>query len=234
LKHIALLAFVLVMFAVNVCAQPEDGFITPQDSLQISEEEVIPVEEEDIPVEEEDIPVEEEVIPVEEEVIPVEEEVSIQVEDEPVESLPNDPSSVLQTFFQALKSGDDSVISQLISDDALDEIEVMLDILKENLDDSEETTMTRLIAAGYSASADEIDDWSSLDYLLNTVVLPVMKARYALYEMQIGEYAGSGDELVIPLVFITASGVELQFEAILIEDDNQWKVSNFIGLNSFP
>jgi hypothetical protein len=162
------------------------------------------------------------------------EEVPIPVENVSADTLVNDPSSVLQEFLQALKTGDSFMISQLISEDGLDEIDIMLDILKESIEDNEESTMSRLSAAGYTATADEIDDWSSIDYLKNTIVLPVMKARYSLYDMQIGEYSINGDELVIPLIFSTASGVQLPYEANLVKDDDQWKVTNFMGLNSFP
>ena len=162
------------------------------------------------------------------------EEVPIPVEDVSTDTLLNDPSSVLQEFLQALKTGDSFMISQLISEDGLDEIDIMLDILKESIEDNEESTMSRLSAAGYTATADEIDDWSSIDYLKNTIVLPVMKARYSLYDMQIGEYSINGDELVIPLIFSTASGVQLPYEANLVKDDDKWKVTNFMGLNSFP
>ena len=107
----------------------------------------------------------------------------------------------------------------------------MLEILQENLDDA---TLSRLTTAGYTATADEIDDWSPMDYLTSTIVLPVMKARYSIYEMQIGDYSDRGNELVIPLVFSTASGLELSYESILKKEDNQWKVTSFMGLNSFP
>ncbi len=123
------------------------------------------------------------------------------------------------------------MISQLISSDGLDEIDIMLEILQDNLDGA---TLSRLSTAGYTATADEIDDWSSLDYLINTIALPVMKARYSIYEMQIGEYSDDGNNLVIPLVFSTASGLELPYQAILRKENNQWKVTNFMGLNSFP
>ncbi len=215
MKQIAFLAIVLMMFAASVYSQPDEEVTSPQDSLLITEEVEIPTE--DITVPPDSLPITEEAEITPEAITPL--------------TVPNDPSSVLQVFFQSLKTGDSFMISQLISSDGLDEIEVMLEILKENLDN---TTMSRLTTAGYTATADEIDDWSPMDYLTSTIELPVMNARYALYEMQIGDYSNHGDELIIPMVFRTASGVELPYQAALVKEDDQWKVTNFMGLNSFP
>jgi len=110
----------------------------------------------------------------------------------------------------------------------------MLDILKENLDDDPETVMSRLSSAGYQATADQVDDWSPMEYLTATVVLPIMKARYSMYDMNIGDFTISGDRLQVPLVFTTASGVELPFEAELVKQRDDWKVTTFMGLSSFP
>lgn len=218
MKQIAFLVFSLVIFVASVYAQPDEDVPTSQDSLQITEEVTVPDED----------------ALTSQDSLQIMEEVTVPDEDVLAESIPNDPSSVLQYFLQALKAGDSFMVSQLISSDGLDEIDMMLEILKENLDDNEEGTMSRLIAAGYTATADEIDDWSSMDYLTNTVILPVMKARYSFYEMQINDYSNNGNNLIIPLVFRTASGVELPYEAVLVKDENQWKVTNFMGLNSFP
>ena len=210
MRQIAFLA--LMMFAANAYAQPDEEVTSPPDSIQITEPDSLIITEPDT--------------------LLITEEIEIPIEDVPPPlTIPNDPSAVLQVFFQALKTGDTFMISQLISSDGLDEIDVMLEILQENLNDA---TLSRLSTAGYVATADEIDDWSSMDYLLNTIALPVMKARYSIYEMQIGDYSDRGNELVIPLVFSTASGLELPYEAILRKEDNQWKVTNFMGLNSFP
>ncbi|MCK4806612.1 MAG: hypothetical protein KAT09_03150 [Candidatus Aegiribacteria sp.] len=232
------LAIALMMFAASGYAQLDEDVASPEDSLQITEEAEIPTEDISSPVdslqitEEAEIPTED--IPSPPDSLQITEEAEIPTEVITPRTIPSDPSSVLQEFFQALKTGDTFMISQLISSDGLDGIEVMLEILKENLDDNEETIMSRLTTAGYTVTADEIDDWSPIEYLTNTIVLPVMKARYAFYEMQIGDYSDHGSELIIPLVFRTTSGVELPYQAVLVKEDNQWRVTDFMGLNSFP
>jgi len=200
------------MSGTGVLAQPPEEEPASQDSLQVSEELEVTTPDS----------------------LEVIEDTEVPIEEDSQGMIPDDPSSVLQSFFLALKSGNSLMVSILISDDGLDEIEIMLDILKENLENSEETTMSRLTAAGYTASPDEIEDWSALEYFTSTIVLPVMKARYAIYEMQIGEYSEDSNELTIPLLFITSSGLELPFDALLSKEDNQWKVTSFMGLNSFP
>jgi hypothetical protein len=156
------------------------------------------------------------------------------VEDVEEVHIPGQPTAVLESFFQSLRTGDSFMVSQLISEEGLDNIDVMLEILKENLDDNPDAVMSRLSAAGYSATAGEVEDWSPMEYLLATVELPVMKARYSMYEMRISDFTISGDRLQIPITFITASGVELPFQAELVKVRNDWKVSTFMGLNSFP
>ncbi len=148
--------------------------------------------------------------------------------------IPDDPSIVLEVFYEALKSGDGESVAFFVSSEALDDIDVSLMILKESIDRDEELTMNRLIAAGYTATASEIDDWSALDYLKNTVSLPMMSARYSMYEMQIGEYTIGDDDLVIPLTFFSSAGLELPFEVKLTREDDSWKVSTFMGFSSFP
>lgn len=148
--------------------------------------------------------------------------------------IPDDPAIVLEVFYEALKSGDSESVAFLVSSEALDDIDVSLVILKESLDRDEELTMNRLVAAGYTATASEMDDWSALDYLKFTISLPMMSARYSMYEMQIGEYTIDGDDLVIPLMFTSSAGLELPFDVKLIREDDSWKISTFMGFNSFP
>ncbi len=210
MRQIAFLALVLMMFSGGVYSQPEEEITQPPDSLQNTEPDSLQNTEPDSLVAE---------------------EIEIPIEDVPPLTIPNDPAAVLEVFFGALKTGDTFMISELISSDGLDEIDIMLEILQENLDDA---TLSRLNTAGYTVTADEIEDWSPMEYLTSTIVLPVMKARYSIYEMQIGDYSDRGNELTIPVVFSTATGLELSYQAILRKEDNQWKVTNFMGLNSFP
>ena len=226
LRSTSFLALITLLSVSAALAQPDEA-VAPEDTLQVTEEtETIP----EVPAESTetapDIPGEEDPA------YPAVTEEVTQAEEEP--EIPSQPTAVLQAFFQALKTGDSYMISQLISEDGLESVDVMLDILKESLDRDSEGVMTRLSSAGYTATADEVEDWSAMEYLAATVELPVMKARYAMYEMQVSDFAVSGDRLSVPITFITASGVELPFQAEMVKVRDDWRVSTFMGLSSFP
>lgn len=148
--------------------------------------------------------------------------------------VPSQPTAVLEAFFGALSTGDSLMVSRLISGEGLEGIDVMLEILKENLDSDPEGVMSRLAAAGYTATADEVKRWSPMDYLKRTVVLPIMTSRYSVYEMRIREFAIGGDRLQVPVVFVTASGVEIPYEAELVRERDGWRIRRFMGMSSFP
>lgn len=147
---------------------------------------------------------------------------------------PEDPAGVLQLLYESLKAGDGPTVLLLISSEALENVEMMLESLQDELDRDTEAAMSRLVSAGYTATADEVEDWDAEDYLAAAVAVPRMKSRYVIYEMQIGEYTIDGDELEVPLNFTTATGTEFPFLSELVLEDGTWKVSTFMGLNSLP
>lgn len=240
MKRSFFLVLLATSFFVIVMAQPDEETLqVPIEDLQTDEETTQPDEEPTQPDEEPTQPDEEATQP-DEEPTQTDEEASSEPDSEYTYYehvsylIPDDPSIVLEEFYHALQSGNSEIVTYLISSDALESVDIMLDALKESIERDEELIMGRLTAAGYTATADEIDDWSALDYLTETVVLPVMKARYTLYEMQIEEYSNDGDDIVIPLLFISSTGLELPFEAELVREDDFWKVTTFMGLNAFP
>jgi hypothetical protein len=228
LKFTALLTLITLLSVTAVLAQPDEETAPAEDSLQVDEETGVIQE---LPAEgtETVTDVTEEVSAEDSE--PTEED---QVEAETEVVIPGQPTAVLESFFLALKNGDSYMVSQLISQDGLEAVGVMLDALKENLDNDPDGVMARLTAAGYSATIDEVEDWSAIEYLSATVELPVMKARYAMYEMRVNDFSVNGDRLQVPITFITSSGVELPFQAEMVKVRNDWRVSTFMGLSSFP
>lgn len=144
------------------------------------------------------------------------------------------PSEALAVFFQALKTGDSTVVDSMVSEDALDNVQAMLDALKMNLRSDREGVVQRLNSAGYGVTAEEVSGWDAREYLMRTVALPVMMARYMPYEMQVVESSLDDGEAAVSLLFSTASGFTMESEAVLVMEDGGWKVSAFLGLNSFP
>lgn len=153
---------------------------------------------------------------------------------EPVFAVDSDPSSSVIAFFQALRTGDSTTVDSLISEEALSSVQVLLNSLEQMADSDPEGATARLAAAGYGVDSDEVEDWDARDYLNRTVALPVMMARYIPYEMSMGEPAFDDDRVRFPLTFTTSGGFSLESEAVLDFEDDVWKVTGFLGLNSFP
>lgn len=145
-----------------------------------------------------------------------------------------DPAETTSLLFTALREGDAVAVDTLVSSEAMDIFEGMLGSLKQSLDASREATMLRLSQAGYTAAADEIGDWDASDYLEATVALPIMMARYSPYSMEVVSSTVDDDEAVVQLLFSTTGGFQLPSEARLLWEEDSWRVSSFMGLNSFP
>lgn len=146
----------------------------------------------------------------------------------------SDPALTLDFFLQALKSGDSTSVDSLVSEEALSNVQAMLNSLEQSARSDPGGVTLRLTAAGYNSTADEIHDWDAREYLKRTVSLPVMMARYMSFEMVVGEPSYDRDRVRFPLTFTTSSDLTLETEAILDLEDDIWKVSSFMGLNSFP
>lgn len=147
---------------------------------------------------------------------------------------PDDPVSVILAYFEALRIGDAAVILAYTSSEAVESVSMMLEGLKESLDRDEAGTLARMSSSGYTATSDEIEDWNPSDYLAAAVSLSMMRNRYMAYSMQTGELATDGEETGVSLVFTTQAGAIIPFQARMIMEDDAWKVSTFLGLNSFP
>ncbi len=149
-------------------------------------------------------------------------------------SLPDDPASCALAFFDALRTGDSATADSLASSQALEVVELMLADLRNSLRNDEEATMLRLRAAGYPADAGTPDEWTPREYLRLTVSLPIMMARYSTYEMEITGASRSGRRATLSVKFVGPSGIEIPSSVVLEEEDGVWKISSFMGLNSFP
>lgn len=152
----------------------------------------------------------------------------------PASAADSDPGPVVEAFFSALRTGDSTAVDSLVSEEALSMVETMLDALRYAAESDPDGVGARLAAAGYAATADDLEDWSAREYLRRTVALPVMAARYLPYEMTVGEPSYDGDRAVVPLSFTASSGFTLESEAVLDLEDGAWMVTGFMGLNSFP
>ncbi|NLI02079.1 MAG: hypothetical protein GX473_01940 [Candidatus Fermentibacter daniensis] len=144
------------------------------------------------------------------------------------------PDSSLVTFLRALQTGDSTSVDSLISEAALSNVQVLLNSLTTMARSDPDGVTSRLASAGYGATASDAMRWNAREYLRRTVALPVMMARYAPCTMTLGEPSYDDRTVVFPVVMTMSGGSELETEAVLVLEDGIWKVSTFMGLNSFP
>ena len=137
-------------------------------------------------------------------------------------------------FMLALQAGDGPVSSEMFSNQAMDQVEVMLVSIKQSLDRDPEAVLRRLNSAGYSIELVVAEDWETREYLSATLSLPMIVARYAPYELEIVSVAVDGRNAVVDMIFSTATGVEIPQQAVMTYEDGNWKVTNFMGITAFP
>ncbi len=137
-------------------------------------------------------------------------------------------------FMNALQSGDGILASSLFSQQALDQVDVMLVSVKQNIDRDPEATVRRLTGAGYAVELEEAEDWEINDYLSATLSLPMITARYAPYELEINLVEIDGRDALVDMIFRTATGVEIPQQAELVYEQDNWKITSFMGITAFP
>ncbi len=140
----------------------------------------------------------------------------------------------INLFMEALKSGQGDVAASMFSAVAYETVDLMLGSLKRSYDDNPEVTLRRLSGSGYTIEAEQIEDWEKEAYLVATLSLPIISARYLPYEISIDTVQLDNREALVQMVFTTVSGVEIPQEAILNFEDENWKISSFMGITAFP
>ncbi len=142
--------------------------------------------------------------------------------------------SGISVFMTALQSGDGVTASDMFSSQAMTQVDAMLNTIKQNIDRDPEGTVRRLLSAGYDVDSDGAEQWSSADYLAQTLSLPMISARYTPYELEIDNVAIDGRSATVELIFRTASGNEIPQQALMAYEDDVWKVASFMGITAFP
>jgi len=137
-------------------------------------------------------------------------------------------------FMEALQTGDGETASALFSSEAMNQVEAMLNTIKQSLNGDPEGTIRRLISTGYQVDRDMVEDWEPADYLSQTLSLPMISARYIPYQMQIDSVLVNGRSATVDMIFQTASGAQIPQQALMSLEDGVWKVSSFMGITAFP
>lgn len=137
-------------------------------------------------------------------------------------------------FMEALQTGDGETAADMFSSQAIDQVEVMLNTVKQNLDRDPEGTIRRLNSAGYDIDSETAEDWEPEVYLAQTLSLPMISARYTLYELDIETVIVNGRSATVQMIFRTQAGAEIPQQAIMVLEDDMWKVTSFMGITAFP
>ncbi len=140
----------------------------------------------------------------------------------------------VEQFMQALQSGDGPVAAELFSTEALDQVEAMLNTIKQSLRSDPEGTLRRLASAGYRIELETARNWDPVDYLAQTLSLPMISARYTPYELKIDTVIVDRRRATVEMTFQTASGAEIPQQALLDYEEDRWKVTSFMGITAFP
>jgi len=137
-------------------------------------------------------------------------------------------------FMDALQTGDGETAAAMFSSHAVDQVEVMLNTIKQSLDRDPDGTMRRLLNAGYTIDEDGAEDWEPVIYLAQTLALPMISARYIPYQLEIDTVVIDDEQATVQMIFRTSSGAEIPQQALMTLEDDQWKVTSFMGITAFP
>lgn len=146
-----------------------------------------------------------------------------------------EPGEAALLFFEHLAAGDGVRAASMCSDRALTNVAPMLEDLKEGLDSGDGELLERLRSCGYTASPDEMLDWSEEDYLASTLSLPMVSVRYSRYDTAYvcsTWVADSRGEVFLCLEAGSSSAVRAPVS--LTRERGSWKVLDFMGMYSFP
>lgn len=137
-------------------------------------------------------------------------------------------------FMQALQSGNGEIAATMFSSQAIGQVEVMLNTIKQSLDRDPEGTMRRLNNAGYDIDSEAAEDWEPEVYLAQTLSLPMISARYVPYQLEIDSVEIEGRSATVQMIFRTSSGSEIPQQALMTLEDEVWKITSFMGITAFP
>ncbi len=85
----------------------------------------------------------------------------------------------------------------------------MLNTIKQSLRSDPEGTLRRLTSAGYQIELETARNWDPVDYLAQTLSLPMISARYIPYELRIDTVMVDRRRATVEMIFETASGAEI-------------------------
>ena len=135
------------------------------------------------------------------------------------------PGDAVLEMFDAIQAGDGARAVSFMSSSAISEMDVQLDLIKEN----PELASTQLAAMGIVINAEDIPEMTAREFTAAMMSSPMISGMMQSAEVSIGEVTIEGD---VAKVEVTTSFMdETETNTIdVVREDGSWKVTEF-GIN---
>lgn len=142
--------------------------------------------------------------------------------------------SAVESFFAALREARGEDAAALYSEAAMDQVDLTFQSIREGIRRNDESVLLRLSSAGYQAEAGVIRDWTAVEYLSETLKLPIMSGRFTPLSMSVDSIRIDGRRADVYITFENAAGVRMAQQAVFVREDDRWLAESFMGMTSFP
>lgn len=142
--------------------------------------------------------------------------------------------ATVESFFAALQEARGEDAAALYSETAMLQVDLTFQSIREGIRRNDESVLLRLRTAGYQAESADIRGWTTLEYLTETLKLPMMFGRYTPFTMTVDSIRIQARRAEVFLSFENASGVLMTQQACFVREDGRWLAESFMGMTSFP
>lgn len=140
----------------------------------------------------------------------------------------------VESFFSALQEARGEDAAALYSETAMLQVDLTFQSIREGIRRNDESVLLRLRTAGYQAESADIRGWTTLEYLTETLKLPIMFGRYTPFTMTVDSIRVQGRRADAFLTFENAAGTLIAQQAFFVREDDLWLAESFMGMTSFP
>jgi len=142
--------------------------------------------------------------------------------------------ATVESFFAALKEARGEDAAALYSEAAMLQVDMTFQSIREGIRRNDESVLLRLRTAGYQAESADIRDWTTIEYLTETIKLPIMFGRYTPFTMFVDSILVQGRRAEVFLTFENPTGIRMGQQAVFVWEDDLWLAESFLGMTSFP
>jgi len=140
----------------------------------------------------------------------------------------------VESFFAALQEAKGEEAAALYSQSAMLQVDLTFQSIREGIRRNDESVLLRLRTAGYQAESGDIRGWTTLEYLTETLRLPMMFGRYTPFTMTVDSIRVQGRRADVFLTFENTAGILMEQQACFVREDGRWLAESFMGMTSFP